>query len=153
MPPARLIDVDGRHVVAVALLDRRAGDQIDAERRARQRELHVVHGQRVAGEHHVHVAEADQLGEVLDAAGVHDDRAGDDGDAAARLLTSRIIAAMRATLPSTRRSDETSLLMNAKPRRSRSRNSGSDADAVVAADDRLAGAHVAQLAALGLVRP
>ena len=39
-------------------------------------------------------------------------------------FTSRIIAAMRATLPSTRRSDETSLLMNAKPRRSRSRNSG-----------------------------
>ncbi len=31
---------------------------------------------------------------------------------------------MRATLPSTRRSDETSLLMNAKPWRSRSRNSG-----------------------------
>ena len=29
-----------------------------------------------------------------------------------------------ATLPSTRRSDDTSLLMNAKPRRSRSRNSG-----------------------------
>ena len=39
-------------------------------------------------------------------------------------LTSRIIAAMRATLPSTRRSEETSLLMNAKPSRSRSRNSG-----------------------------
>ena len=39
-------------------------------------------------------------------------------------FTSRIISAMRATLPSTRRSDETSLLMKAKPRRSRSRNSG-----------------------------
>ena len=37
---------------------------------------------------------------------------------------SRIIAAMRATLASTRRSDEISLVMNAKPGRSRSRNSG-----------------------------
>ena len=34
------------------------------------------------------------------------------------------LAAIRLTLTSTRRSDDTSLLMNAKPRRSRSRNSG-----------------------------
>ena len=39
-------------------------------------------------------------------------------------FTCRIMSAIRATTPSTRRSDETSLLMNAKPRRSRSRNSG-----------------------------
>ena len=38
--------------------------------------------------------------------------------------TSRIIAAMRATPTSTRRSDEISLVMNAKPWRSRSWNSG-----------------------------
>ena len=39
-------------------------------------------------------------------------------------LISRIIAAILAMLTSTRRSDEISLVMNAKPWRSRSRNSG-----------------------------
>ena len=78
--------VDRRHVIAVALLDRRAGHQVDAERRARQRELDVVDGERVAREHDVHEALTDQRREVLDAAGVHDDRSGDDGDAAAGAL-------------------------------------------------------------------
>src|SRR4030095_6097409 len=70
-------------------------------------------------------------------------------------FTSRIIAAILATLPSTRRSDDTSLLMNAKPRRSRSRNSGvtripsvpQTPGSSAPADDRLAGAPVAQLPA------
>ena len=53
MPPARLIGVDRAHVIAVALLDRRARSQIDAERRAEERELDVVHGERVARQHHV----------------------------------------------------------------------------------------------------
>ena len=39
-------------------------------------------------------------------------------------FTSRIIASTRATLTSTRRSVDTSFTMNAKPSRSRSRNSG-----------------------------
>ena len=56
------------------------------ERGARERELDVVDGQRVAREHDVDVALTDQRGEVLDAAGVDDDRPGDDGDAPAGRL-------------------------------------------------------------------
>ena len=142
--------VDGAHVMAMAAFDRLAGFEIDAERGAEERLLDVVHGERVAGEQHVDVAGADQILEVGAAAGVHDDRPGDERDAAAGLpSTSRIIAAMRATPTSTRRSDETSLVMNAKPWRSRSWNSGVDADAVDAADDAVARLHVAQLAADG----
>ena len=64
-------------------------------------------------------------------------------------FTSRIICAMRATLPSTRRSDETSLLMNAKPRRSRSRNSGVTRMPSCPHTIGLARLDVAQLPALG----
>ena len=45
--------VDRPHVVAVTFLDGRAGVEIDAERRAEQRVLDVVDGERVAGEHRV----------------------------------------------------------------------------------------------------
>ena len=89
--------------------------EIDAERGAEERLLDVVHGERVAGQQHVDVAGANQLLKVRRPAGVHDDRPGDDGDAAAAALTSRIIVAMRATPTSTRRSDEISFVMNAKP--------------------------------------
>ena len=59
------------------------------------------------------------------AAGVHDDRSGDEGDPAAVGLDARASSRRsRATPASTRRSDETSLVMNAKPWRSRSWNSG-----------------------------
>ncbi len=66
-------------------------------------------------------------------------------------LTSRIIAAMRDTLPSTRRSDETSLLMNAKPWRSRSRNSGVTRMPSWPQTTGSPARDVAQLAALGAV--
>ena len=60
------------------------GVEIDAERGAEQRLLDVVHGQRVAGEQDVDEAAANQLLEMRRSAGVHDHRAGDDGDPAAR---------------------------------------------------------------------
>ena len=44
--------VDRAHVVAMAVFDGMAGVEIDAERRARQRELDVVHGKRVARKQH-----------------------------------------------------------------------------------------------------
>ena len=56
---------------------------------------------------------------------------------------------MRATLPSTRRSDETSLLMNAKPSRSRSRNSGVTRMPSWPQTTVSPALHVAQLAARG----
>ena len=62
-------------------------------------------------------------------------------------LTSRIIAAMRDTPTSTRRSDEISLVMNAKPMPIALLELGNHANAVDAADDRVALPDVAQLAA------
>ena len=112
-----------------------------------QRVLDVVHRQRVAGEQHVDVAGADQLAEM--AAPPVWTTTGPATNAMRPPLASRRASssAIRATLASTRRSDEISLVMNAKPWRSRSRNSGRDADAVDAAHDRIAGPDVAQLAA------
>ena len=72
--------VDGAHVVVVPAFDGAPGLEVDAERRAEQRELDVVDGERVAGEQHLHVAGANQLGQIRRAAGVHDDRSGDEGD-------------------------------------------------------------------------
>ena len=72
--------VDGAHVIAMAVLDRMAATEIDAERSAGQRDLDVVHRERVTREEDVDVAEADQITEVLRAAGVHDDRTGDKRD-------------------------------------------------------------------------
>ena len=57
--------VDRAHVIAMAVLDGMAAAEIDAERRARERDLDVVHGERVAGEQHVDVAEPDQIAEIL----------------------------------------------------------------------------------------
>ena len=56
MPPARADRVDRAHVIAMAVLDRMTGVEIDAERRARQRELDVVHRERVARQQQVDVA-------------------------------------------------------------------------------------------------
>ena len=117
-----------------------------------QRELDVVHRQRVAGEHDVDVALPDQLREVLDAAGVDDDRAGDDGDAPAGLLdvAHHLRDARHAAFDAPLGRDVVAHEGEAEPvalaelRR--------HADAVVAADDRLAGLDVAQLAALGAAR-
>ena len=79
-----------------------------------------------------------------------DDRSCDEHDAlAARLRLAGSSRRSRDTLTSTRRSDDTSFDMNAKSPRSRSRNSGVDANAVQAADDAVAGPNFAQLAAHG----
>ena len=51
-----------------------------------QRELDVVHGERVPGEDGLHISGANQLREVLHASRVDDDGAGDNGNAAAGLL-------------------------------------------------------------------
>ena len=109
--------VDRAHVVAVAAFDGRAGFEIDAERRAEQRLLDVVHGERVAGEQHVDVARADQRRRSTAPPPVWTTTGpGDEGDALPprfdRLASSRRCA-RRST--STRRSDEISLVMNAKP--------------------------------------
>ena len=62
---ARAADrVDRAHVMAMAAVNRLAGFEIDAERRAEQRVLDVVDGERVAREQHVDVAGANQLPEV-----------------------------------------------------------------------------------------
>ena len=62
-------------------------------------------------------------------------------------FTSRIIVAMRETPTSTRRSDEISFVMNAKPCRSRSRNSGLTRTPPTPQTTRVARLDVAQLAA------
>ena len=82
IPPARVDRVDGPHVMAVAARTGVPASEIDAERCAEQCLLGVVDGEGVAGEQHVDVAAANQLDEVGAAAGVHDDRAGDEGDLA-----------------------------------------------------------------------
>ena len=63
----------------------RAALHVDAERGAVERLLDVVDRERVAGEQHVDVAAANQIAEVGAAAGVDDDRPGDERDAAAGL--------------------------------------------------------------------
>ena len=75
--------VDGAHVVAVTVLDRITGREVDSKRGARQRHLDIVHRKGIAGEQHVHVTEADQLAEVFRPPSVYDNRAGDERDSAA----------------------------------------------------------------------
>ena len=72
--------VDGAHVVMVPAFDGAPGLEVDAERRAEHRELDVVDGERVAGQQHLHVAGANQAGEIRRAAGMHDDGSGDERD-------------------------------------------------------------------------
>ena len=136
--PAGAADrVDRAHVVAVPAFDRLAGVEVHAERRAEQRLLDVVDGQRVAR----------RAGRRRSRRESSSWKCGDPpvctttGPATTAMrppaaLTSRIIAAMRATPTSTRRSDEISFVMNAKPWRSRSWNSGITRTPADAADDR-----------------
>ena len=56
MPPARLMSVDRPHVVPVAALNGRAGLEVDAERRAEERQLRVVDREGVARQQDVDVA-------------------------------------------------------------------------------------------------
>ena len=99
--------------------------EIDAERGAEERLLDVVDRERVAGEQDVDVAARESDPEV----GCRRPCARRRGRPRPRCgrrpaFVSRIIAAMRETPTSTRRSDEISFVMNAKPSRSRSWNSG-----------------------------
>ena len=138
--------------MAVAALDRCAGFEIDAERGAEERQLGIVDGEGVAGEQHVDPAAANQLGEVGRAAGVHDDRAGDEDDAAAgrpRFAHQRRDAA-DAGLDAALRRDfvghegEIRAVPLAELR--------GDPDAFQPADHALAGTDLAQLAARRLAR-
>ena len=141
--------VDGAHVVAVAALDRAPALHVDAERRAVERLLDVVHGERVAREQHVHVAVADQIAEVGAAAGVDDDGAGDERDAFARLLGrahhrgdarhAHLDAALGRDLVRHEREAEPIARLELRH----------DLDPVDAADDRVAVAELAQLPADG----
>ena len=60
-------------MVLVPAVDGGARFEIDAERRAEQRGLDVVDGERVPGEEHVDESRADERGEVRRAARVDDD--------------------------------------------------------------------------------
>ena len=70
----------------MAALDRLAGVEVHAERGAEERLLDVVDRERIARQHDVHVAVANQLLEVGRSAGVHHHRSGDDGDSPARVF-------------------------------------------------------------------
>ena len=117
MPPAALMALIARMWCRWPPRTGVPGLEVHAERRAEQRLLGVVHRQGVAGEKHVHVAAPDQLDEVRAAAGVDHDGPRDEGNLQPPLPMCRIIAAMRPTLASTRRSEEISLVMNPKSAR------------------------------------
>ena len=93
------------------------------------------------------VAEPDQVAEILRAAGVHHHRAGDERDLAAVGLDAPHHLGDARHRVSTRRSDDTSLLMKPKLGLSRDCTSGDDANALHAADDQIALADIAQLLA------
>ena len=81
-------------------------------------------------------------------AGVDDDRSCDEGNLSAHADgCRRIIAAMRPTLASTRRSEEISFVMNPKSARVAVPELGPDADAFEAAHDAIACADFAQFPA------
>ncbi len=67
-------------MVTVTAFNGSARLEVDAQRCPEQRLLDVVDGEGVAGQQHIHETAADQIAEVRSAAGVHDDRSGDDGD-------------------------------------------------------------------------
>ncbi len=69
--------VDRPQMMLVPRFGQIAALQVHAQAGAEQRLLDVVRGQGVAGEQHVDVAAANQLAQVLAAAGVHDRRAAD----------------------------------------------------------------------------
>ena len=70
--------VDRAQMVHVAFFDRERAVEIDAERRAEELRLDVVHRERIAREERVDEAVADQLGEIVPGAGVHDRGAADE---------------------------------------------------------------------------
>ena len=114
----------------------------------KKRLLHVVHGERVPGEQHVHEAGADQLLEVCATRRCARRPARRRRRSARRAaFISRIMAAMRETPTSTRRSDEISFDMNAKPWRSRSWNSGITRTPATPHTTRVPDRDIAQLAA------
>src|SRR5215472_7038851 len=74
---ARAIDrVDGAHVIAVAVLLLAAVAEAHAKGGAEERGLDIVHAQRVAAQHAVNPAAADERGQPGNPAGVDDDRPG-----------------------------------------------------------------------------
>ena len=87
-------------------------------------DLDVVDGERVAGEQHLDVAEPHEVAEVVRAAGVDDHRPGHERDPPTARRARRIMSATRATTVSTRRSEETSLLMKPNVGLSRDCRSG-----------------------------
>ena len=127
----------------------RAGVEVDAERGVEQRALGVVDGQRVARQQYVDEPGAGQPREIGGAAGVHDDRPGDERDATPGRLHlphhfrdprhADFDAALRRHVVGHER--EVGAVAVAELRR--------DADAVEAADDAIAGPQVAELAAFG----
>ena len=72
--------IDRAHMVLVPFLGHRPFAQINAERRAVERVLNVVRGERVAGKEQVHVTPGDQFLQMLSGTGVNDGRPADDQD-------------------------------------------------------------------------
>src|SRR5262249_26039445 len=144
--------IDGAHVVTVPAGYRSPLLEIHAERRAEERELRVVDGERIPGQQDVHEARADQPAEVRGAAGVDENGPGDECDAAAALFRlahhrrdardARLDAALRRDVVGHER--EVGAIAIAELRR--------DADAVESAHDAIARAYVAKLAARGNAR-
>src|SRR5262249_5576074 len=141
--------VDGAHVVTVTPLDRAAGLEIDAERGAEQRLLHVMDRERVAREEHVDEAAADEIAEIPSAARMDDDRAGHDGDA----LAGRFRVAHHRRDPRDAHLDaplRRDLVRHEREPESIARlEFGDDLDAAYAADDRVPFPDLAQFPADG----
>ena len=107
-----------------------------------------MHGQGVAGQQHIDETGADELAEIRHAAGVHEDRTGHDGDPPTTPLDvadhlgnprdARLDAALRRNFVRHERKAEPVAL--AEFRR--------HSDAFYSTDDHIAGADVAELAAL-----
>ena len=126
----------------MAVLDAAALREVDAERRAEQRRLDVVRGQRVAGEQHVDEAGLDQRDHRRRRAGVHDRRAADPEDLVALGLDlAHAAAAIWRTSSACGFSLDTVEDMNSKPARRRCarRQRQHDLHAARAADDLVAG--------------
>ena len=124
-----------------------------AERGAEQRRFDIVHAERVAAQHGMHPAAANQRGEAGDSAGVHHHRTGDHQDL---LFLLDGVAHQRRGLP--HGGFHLALRRDAVGHEGEGQavallGFGRDADAAQAHHDRVAGAQIAQAAAIGAAVP
>src|SRR5207237_1376561 len=84
--PGTIDGVDRAHVVAMTAGHGRSGLEVHPERGAEERQLRIVHGERIAGEEHVDVSTSNQLREIGRATRVHDHRSDDEREPASARL-------------------------------------------------------------------